>query len=230
MRTRTSNVLALLASLVFLVGCRGETVVTSEDNSQANDEVVHPDMIEPNADPSEDPNLLTGARGLRRMDLDQLDATVRQVTGGIGWDEEDKGEVTNLLEEYSDTLGKPDYIVSVDEDLAASAIFSKFVGDMARDVCLRLMERERNETNAGARTFLVHVGPEDTLADSEAEIRENLAYLLLRFHGATVTAESGSIDRWQQLFSEISSATGDPMDGWNGVCVALIRHPDFYTY
>jgi hypothetical protein len=168
-------------------------------------------------------------RPRRRMDIDQLDRSIRAVTGGIGWED---GSGRNQFERYASTLGVPDYQQNTIEDRDASVIFLKFLDDAARSVCRRLMTREEEGTEE--RTFLVHATPEDVLPAGRSAIDQNLAYLLLRFHGKMIEPSSPEIERWRTAFERSSADPmgGDPsaMRGWNAVCVALVNHPDFYTY
>jgi hypothetical protein len=168
-------------------------------------------------------------RPRRRMDIDQLDRSLRAVTGGIGWED---GSGRNQFERYASTLGVPDYAQNTIEDRDVSVIFLKFLDDASRNVCQRLMRRE--EEGMEERTFLVHASPTDVLPANRSAIDENLAYLLLRFHGHMLEPTAPEIERWRTVF-EASSADpmgGEPsaMRGWNAVCVGLINHPDFYTY
>ncbi len=127
------------------------------------------------------------------------------------------------------TLGKPDYLDRTEEDLWPSSLFHKFLDDAARDVCTRLMEREL-VTAPDERTFLVHVGPEDTLELAEAGVEANLRLLLLRFHGKRLGADAPVLVHWRWLFETVAFATGDPVEAWAAVCIGLITHTDFYSY
>ena len=84
-------------------------------------------------------------RERRRMDVDQLEASLREVTGGIGWERMNgDGTVrTRYFREYADTLGMPDYINSSAEDLSVSLLFQKFLDDAARSACRRSSSANR---------------------------------------------------------------------------------------
>lgn len=158
-------------------------------------------------------------RARRRMDVDQLDRSIRDVTGDIGWD----------FARYADTLGVPDYQNSSSEDLSVSLLFQKFLDDAARDVCQDLAAREAGETPQG--TFAPVSVSEPS---APAETREALANLLLRFHGRHLAPDDVQLDPWVDLHGRldaaITEAEAPPQRVWEGVCVALITHPDFYTY
>lgn len=161
----------------------------------------------------------------RRMDVDQLNASIRRVTGGIGW-EDSSGD--DLFEELSGTLGKPDFVDSTMEDLTVSLLFQKFLGDAARDVCGKLSYREAGST--ADPVLMVHVGLEDTVESNAAGVDQNLQQLLLRFHGQSVSLDSERLNPWRWLFTSSVHVTGDPVVAWRAVCVGLITHPDFYSY
>lgn len=195
-------------------GCGGEV-----GDAREEPEPSHPDGALP-----DDTEVIPGQRPLRRMDIDQLDQSVRTVTGGIGWDVEDQSQI----DRFSLTLGRPDYITATEEDRSASVVFSKFLNDMGRSVCTRLMERE---TSSGEeRVFFVFAEPDSRLPADRDAIDQNLAYLLLRFHGKPLDASSPVLAPWRDLLEEATTGTDDPLAGWTTVCMGLIEHPDFFTY
>jgi len=171
------------------------------------------------------------ARARHRMDVDQLDQSLFVATG-LRW--EVSG--TNQLTRFRSTLGVPNYATSTHEDLEVSPLFLKFVDDAARSICTRLLDRETAD-GAMDRVFLVHTDVEDRLSADQAAIDQNLAMLLGRFHGRRVEPGSEELDPWRSLWSSSLALTRDGMTGeddaevaWRTVCVALIDHPDFYTY
>jgi len=170
-----------------------------------------------------------GLRGRRRMDIDQLDASIQRVTGGIAWTEGDGTSGDNLFEEMSLTLGKPDFLDATQEDLSVSLLFTKFLGDAARSVCAKLVARELTVT-AEERVLMVMASPETTVAQDSAAIEANMRYLLLRYHGQDLAQGDAGVTRWTWLFESSVHVSGDPVAGWQTVCVGLITHPDFYSY
>lgn len=227
MRAATLIVLALL-------GCNGE--------------IMDPSASAPPAMPPEDPHPAidrvdtttgdpTGAglasdphRPRRRMDLEQLDASVKQVTGGIGWTERRSGRDVSVYESLGPTLGRPDWVQITEEDMEPSALFQKFLDDMARDVCSKLATAERTRAEADRR-LLIHAGLEDTVETARADVDANLAALILAYHGRSVPTSSRELDPWRDLFMTATVAEGDdPVLGWRAVCVGLMTHPDFYSY
>lgn len=211
---------------LLLLGCNGSVPIDHEDPPTGD-----PEEVDLGADPW---------RARRRMDIDQLDASIRRVTGGIGWESwrrsGDTWEVgTRYFDQYADTLGVPDYINGTSEDRSVSLLFQKFLDDAARNVCRRLADREGGSgqpyDGEPAGVFApVDVNAADTPpADADAA----LSSLLLRFHGRRVEVGSDELRPWHDLYLRLAAteaATETPRRAWEGVCVALITHPDFYTY
>ena len=104
--------------------------------------------------------------------------------------------------------------------------FQKFLQDAAHSNCDDLLDAELQAASE-ERRFLKYIAPEDV---SESAVRENLAYLLLLFHGRRYEESADEVTHWHTLFSNIQQVTTDTSTSWKGVCVALIRHPDFYSY
>ena len=164
-------------------------------------------------------------RGWRRMDLEQLDASIRRVTNGIGWDDPRGGSQFLAL---SDTLGAADYLEGRNEDLSVGMLFLKFLEDAAGDVCTRLVERE--SAGGEGNALLVHTSAEADLQTDADGVRQNLADALLRFHGKPVGVADPELEPWVFLFDSARLVGGSAPDGWRTVCVGLLTHPDFYTY
>jgi hypothetical protein len=166
-----------------------------------------------------------GERDRRRMDIDQLDAAIKQVTGGLYW----RVGATNQFTALSATLGKPDFQNSTNEDLAPSLLFQKFLGDAASSVCgeLAAVDPQREES---ARTLIAHASATDTIESNPDAVEANLVGLMLRYHGRTTEAGSEELNAWRWLFESATHVSNDPIAGWRAVCVGLITHPDFYTY
>jgi hypothetical protein len=167
---------------------------------------------------------LDPARPRRRMDVEQLDRSIERATGRR-W----MSGTTALFESNARTLGVPDYLATTNEDREVSALFLKFVDDAARSVCTSLVAADADAA-AADRIFFVHAEPAMTLAADGAAIDENLRYLLLRFHGRRIEEGAPDLAVWHDLFGDARAATEDPEEAWRTVCVALIDHPDFYTY
>jgi hypothetical protein len=168
-------------------------------------------------------------RDRRRMDLDQLSASIVQATDGIGWTEERSGEEVDLFVELSGTLGKPDFVQTTSEDLTASPLFQKFLTDAANSVCFKVLERDRGRAQT-ERVLVRHLALTDTVGSNAEGVALNMSMLLRRFHGRNLAPDSPQLNPWNWLFETAVAVGGDPAEGWRSVCVALISHPDFYSY
>ena len=163
------------------------------------------------------------------MSIAQLSAALTHVTGGIGWTEVTGGEEVSLFETFSATLGVPDYIEHTMEDRSASALFHKFLDEAARYACGVLVERELSEGPV-ERYLMVHADPSDTLQSAPDAIDANLRYLLLRYHGHKLSHDAAVLNTWRWLFESVSHVTESSPLAWRAVCIALVSHPDFYSY
>jgi hypothetical protein len=171
----------------------------------------------------------SAGRSWRRMNLDQLRASIERVSGGIGWTEEQQGVAVQLFESLDGTLGKPDYLSATEEELAPGLLFQKFLDDAATSVCAALVAAEPGRA-AWERTLLIDVTLSDTPDSNPAAIEANLRGALLRFHGREVPAGDASVQPWKDLLAAVYANHGDMAPAWQAVCTTLIVHPDFYRY
>ena len=155
-------------------------------------------------------------RDLRRMNLDQLQHAIEEVTGH-GYEG---------LNDASGALGKPDYIQIIKEIREPELFFQKYLQDAAHKTCDSLLDDEEEAAQENRR-FLkyVEIGEEEPVA-----VKENLSFLLLRFHGHRYPLEHPQVELWYSLFEGIQESTEDTQTTWKAMCVALIRHPNFYSY
>ena len=159
-----------------------------------------------------DPTPLAYGRGRKRMNIDQVAASIERVTGQSWQELDESGAQVQLFEDLSGSLGKPDYLAATEEDLAPGLLFQKFLDDAARSTCIAAAESER--PSQGSYLML------------EEEPQDNVRSLILRFHGHEWPANDERVDPWLDLYSVAET----PERGWALVCVGLITHPDFYTY
>ena len=174
------------------------------------------------------PPIHPARRDRRRMNLDQLNTATQQLMGGLEWSEIRNGSPVNLFEALSETLGKPDFIESTEEDLTPSSLFLKFLSDAAGELCLARLDADLE--GDGEPRLLILASPEDSLQSDPEAIEENLAALLLRFHGHSLSREAPLFRHWLWLYESAEFVSGTPLDAWRAVCVALFTHPDFYSY
>ena len=234
----TSTSLTLVGLTALLIGaCNTESPRIQPTPSAPSPKVERePDPVPVSVTPSGPSELVPEGLGendptrrRRRMDLDQLDAAIRAVTGGIGWTERQGSRDVNLFEQLASTLGKPDYIQITEENLEPSAMFQKFLDDAARSVCDRLIQEEAQRPPED-RVFFVHADPSTTIAVSPDRVDRNLQALLLRFHGRHLAVDAPELEPWRWLVRSAEHVTSEPVEVWRTVCVGLFTHPDFYTY
>ena len=161
------------------------------------------------------------SRARRRMNLDQLENSFLRVSDGLNWTEGTGANERSLFQTLSATLGKPDYVQITTEVLEPTALFQKFLGDAARQVCAKMVERDE-ERPSEATTVLYS-------EDSEA-VDEHLQALILKFHSRELGPESRDLAQWRWLLDSVVFMTDTPAERWNAICVALFIHPDFYSY
>lgn len=175
------------------------------------------------------PEPSTDGRKWRRMNMDQVKASLEKISGGIGWVEDDGDGPYDVFDRLAGSLGKPDFLNSNVEDLEPLMLFQKFLDDAATSVCHKWIERERTQP-AQNRILLYHVDFTDTPESAPAEIEANMRRALLRFHGKPIPEGDPMLQPWLTLLSTIHQGTSDMGIAWRGTCVALFTHPDFYTY
>ena len=216
-----------LFALLALTGC-GEPSADPEmtltdmgisDTGPVADMISAPDSVPPGEDPIEpgieppDRPETVPTRPRRRMNLDQLNRAMTQVSDGIAW--EVRG--VNQFEQLSMTLGRPDYIQITAEVLEPTALFQKFLDDAARSVCAKMIDRDEDEGRA-------------ELLPGDRDQVENLQRLVLKFHGRDLPIESAELQPWVWLADSAAFVSHDQSMAWWTVCVGLFTHPDFYSY
>jgi hypothetical protein len=172
--------------------------------------------------------------GTRRLSVRQLAQTLPVVLGGNTW----QVGSANGFTTRGATLGEPDYLAVVDENLEPTALYQKFMGDMARDGCTRTANADAALAQ-NQRVLMRHVGLADTAASNRAGVDENLRYLKLRFHGVKVApTDTASLDGLRRVFTDaVGAAAGGSTpnqahvrEGWRAVCVALLTAPEYHLY
>jgi len=211
----------LLAAL--LAGCAVEAPTGTEAPPRV--QVPVDEVVEDTGDLIAAKELAPDLRGRRRLNIDQINASIRTTTG-FGWVDDDGDD---RFEQLAETLGKPDYVQNTQEDLAPSLVFQKFLTDAAHAVCGELMSAEY-QRQPEQRVFFVHAEPSDGVAEQKAAVEENIRYLLLRFHSRKLDAGADELDQWLWLHESGEFVSHDARLAWTAVCVGLITHPDFYTY
>jgi hypothetical protein len=164
-------------------------------------------------------------RDRRRLDLDQINASLRAATG-YGWvDDEGNDHLVRL----ASTLGRADYRTNTAEDRSPSLVFQKFLPDAAHSVCGKVVSQDASRP-AAERIFFLEAQASDTVASAPEAVEANIKQLLMRFHSRDVELGSDTLDAWMWMHESASFVSPNPQLAWNAVCVGLITHPDFYSY
>jgi len=197
-----------IASSVAAIGCSGES--TSYDDPRR---VVDPEQV-------------PETKRIRRLTADQFFASLNVATGQR-WDDE---------EQFAATLGRPDFAEVTVEGREMSVGFAKLAGDAARETCRRAVEQDRGTADQASRVILRKISSIDQLDPFDANVGENLRYLVLRFHGVyAIDDDDRRLQPWFTLLQDGLNATdeerfAEAQDRWIAVCTGLALHPDFLTY
>ncbi len=152
--------------------------------------------------------------GSRRLNVAQLRASLPVILDGETW----RVGGTNGFDARAATLGEPDYLSVVDENLEASPLYLKLMGDMARDACNRALVADQAQPVMANRVLMKF-----------ADVDANLRYLRLAFHGMKVAdTDEAPIAPMRTLFTEAAKA--DPIEGWRAVCVAMLTAPEYHLH
>jgi hypothetical protein len=175
---------------------------------------------------------------VRRLPLDTLQAAMTRVAGTdingkpLEWR-------VNGVNGFSDAafgkaLGRPDYRASTDESSVSTALYMKFVGDAARDLCAQMARNDLKRTDPIKRALFPKADA-DGAATEEQELA-NLRYLVLRFLGLRVAADHPVIAPLREVFQtgrdtavQAGAEFSPSAEGWRGVCVTLFESPLFHN-
>ncbi len=210
--------------------------------------------VVPNAPPDAVAPTVVVGRSLRRLNADQIRASLVTLTGfaytgqavvrdpdsPTGYSQK---EDADLLEFSAAALGRPDYDFTVRENLTPGVSFSKFVEDAARSVCGKLAKAEvADRLPLAPARLLITASADDTLENNEAKIRENLVIVVHRFWGLLLSTDHEDISALVSVFRSAADAPqwkdssdhvrqkGASEDGWRSVCIALVNDPQFFVY
>lgn len=134
------------------------------------------------------------------------------------------------------TLGKPDWKEVTEEGAVPTALYSKFMDDMARDVCEKMATADLQRTDASERTLIRESGLDETadgVGADDSALRANARYLLLRFLAQRVDTDDQAVTDLVDLFhagADAATAGQPAAEGWFTVCVALMTSPAFHLY
>ena len=159
-------------------------------------------------------------RNKKRMKIAHVKASMERVSGGIVWEVNGR----NKWDDYSDTLGVPDYQFTVREDRTISIMFQKFLDDAAAHTCTDWIQQEMNGTD---RVFFSQIEPDEL---DLAKIRMNMVSLRRIFHGQITSVDAEIVDSLVDLHYTVVQRSDSLEQAWTSVCIALFTHPDFFMY
>jgi hypothetical protein len=177
------------------------------------------------------------SRSTKRLSVDMLEASLPIVAGvdttgaPITWTIKAAGntQVPALADTaLGRTLGRPDYAQTTEEPALPTPLYAKFMDDLARDVCAKMVAADAAVGESGTRTLTRFASLTD--ATDLTAIRANLRYLSLRLLGQKVA--DGDDDTVVPLLTLFQAAAGadDGTAGWTAVCVGLLTSPAFHIY
>lgn len=231
----------LLGALVLMVGCSSENPKAAPPvETPVEPPTVGADQTTESAPDDLGGGVLPGpARGVRRMRIDTLQSAMTKVAGKdifgnpIVWNVAGKDGFSDTA--FGKALGRPDFQSSTDESPVSNALYLKFVGDAARDVCTQMAKNDMKRTDATTRTLFPKAPVDGTATD--AQINENLQYLTLRFLGLRLDPTDRLIVNLRGVYDAgvavIPATNGGELtaaaEGYRGVCVALFESPLFHN-
>ncbi|MFO0755008.1 MAG: hypothetical protein U0359_00835 [Byssovorax sp.] len=179
------------------------------------------------------------ARGVRRMRIDTLQAAMSRVAGNdiygkpIVWKVNGQNGFSDAA--FGKALGRPDFQTSTEESAVPNALYLKFVGDAARDICSQMAKNDQKRADVTTRALFPKAPVDGTATDPQIE--DNLRYLVLRFLGLRVTGSDPMIPALRKVYDAGVASVPDPngaelskfAEGWRGVCVTLFESPLFHN-
>lgn len=179
------------------------------------------------------------SRGVRRMNIDTLQASMTRVAGTdiygapIEWKYNGKNGFSDGA--FGKALGRPDFQTSTEESSLSSSLYLKFVGDAARDICMQMAKNDLKRADAAARALFPKAPVDGTATD--AQITANIGYLAIRFWGLRLADNDPMIPGLRKVFDAGVASVATPggaelspaAEGWRGVCVALFESPLFHN-
>ena len=179
----------------------------------------------PSLTPLPDPDLQGGhvGRAPRRITVDQLKASILTTTGRQ-WSQIDR---------VAASLGRADYALANIESIEANLVFTKFLEDGAREVCLAVAADDLTKPSAADRVLSREVPATvtDVSKVDDATARANLQYLSKRFWGEALSGDE--LDGYVATFKTIAArakAVNQSRQAWGAMCIALMTDSRFFTY
>ena len=212
---------------VLFIGCSEKSITEPSHRARRPQEDT---MVEPE---EEEPSLSSNERGeaelypeeddtyrnKKRMRIEHIKDSMILVSGGVDWIVDN----TDMWENYSATLGVPDFQSRVLEDRSVSVMFQKFLEDAATHTCEQWIAQEVSGTE---RLFFSEIEPGELDANKSVSIWSRY----VAKYTAEAPANDPMIDALIDLHFTVVQRTNSVERAWNTVCVGLFTHPDFYMY
>ena len=208
----------------------GETVTIELEPGSENPELEHPPI-----------DLPPVSAFASRMTIGMLEKSLPVVAGNdvngnpINWTVTQQGNQVVGWEygAFGGTLGRPDYIKVTAESMEPDMLYLKFMGDMATQVCQKIVEADKEKGSDAERVLTPFISIENPKEPTVVD--ENLAYLKLRFHGVKVASgDNEALTPLRDLYLGGASGPGSDLEqaiaGWKSVCVGLLLSPEFHVY
>lgn len=179
------------------------------------------------------------SRGVRRMRIDTLQAAMSRVAGNdlygkpIEWKVNGNNGFSDAA--FGKALGRPDFQTSTEEATVSNALYLKFVGDASRDICMQMAKNDQKRLDPKTRTLFPRAPVDGSATD--AQIADNLGYLVLRFLGLRLAADDAMIPSLRKVYDagvlSVQAPSGAELtpaaEGFRGVCVTLFESALFHN-
>jgi hypothetical protein len=211
--------LVLVAALTL--GCTSAVPAPEPPAPPQEQPFVHPWEslnTEPHGKAWVHPERMPVGKRTRRLSVDQLRRSIPSLFAGIQWTDDQGRDMFNRL---SGTLGEADFVERTEHNLMVSPLFSKFMDDMAGQVCAKAVQHDAQQADAEDRVLVRNVG----------DVEANLRYLRRKLHSLHVPGgvDDPSIAAYRGLYHNIAAESGAE-SAWIGVCVAMLTAPEFMAY
>lgn len=162
-------------------------------------------------------------RAPRRITVAQLKQSIL-ITTGQQWTQ---------IDTLAPSLGQADFALVNVESTEPNLVFTKFLEDGAREVCVKAASADLLATTPPARVLARKLPTDltDLTKLDDASIRDNLVYLSTRFWGEPL--HDAELDSWAGFFKTAAARAQTIKDRKQALavtCVALMTDPRFFTY
>jgi hypothetical protein len=224
MRTQHTRWIWLLLAGVLLLGAWGcdDTAQTGPDTtpSTKTDPYLNDHWSKVKTTQQQQGKVLrVDGRQSRRLSVTHLEKIVKQLFPGLDWRDRTSGG-NEMFKRLATTLGKPDYVFVTEGHRIPTALFMKYMDDMAGHLCTKAVTRDLKTQDASKRVLVRY-----------EDVDKNLRYLRLKFHTIYVPDNSTKgIAQLRNLYDKALAKTKKTGDAWNAVCVAVVTAPEFFIY